>query len=278
MLNQQPNTLYSQDEMERVVGREYRDYAESVNWSLDRPGASLDKPPIAGHPQNYNGNCYQGPAALALELKMLADRLNTPIFLTRDQMVDLGVEPAYGKEGVSVLHRDVVPDYIIRTKVYALEQTTFVDKYPEYYEKIKGYFDYKKDFDRINSIGSTIIGSYEEDVKKNIPARVHRFCAGWNISTERMSDMERLMKGTLIGASYFESFMFDIRNMTPSDMFRRVNEAGLAMFTKQKECGAIVQKGVNVDELNRRIGKFLKAQQEQSQEQSESATRSRGIK
>lgn len=258
-----PTSLFTKEEMERAIGLEYMGYAEKYNRAAE---SNPEAGHLAGYPQNYNGECYQGPAALALEMKMLADGLKIPVFVTEEQMEELGIRRAWG---VSVLHKDMFPDSIVRTKIYALEQTTFSIEYPEYFEYLKDYFQNK---------GYSIVGTYKEDIKKNIPPCVYNFCVGWNISTQDMSDMERLMKATLSGAPNFKGFMFDIKNMTPSDMFRRVNEAGLFMFIKQKVVGAIVQKGVNVDDLNSRIGKVLKAQQERSQEQSESATRSRGIK
>ncbi|MBR1501563.1 MAG: hypothetical protein IJ616_06320 [Bacteroidales bacterium] len=261
-----PTSLFTKEEMERTIGLEYMGYAEKYNRAA---ASDPEAGHLAGYPQNYNGGCYQGPAALALELKMLADDLKIPVFVTVEQMEELGIRRNPGAEGVSVFHKDVIPNSTIRTKIYALEQTTFSIEYPEYFEQLKDYFQNK---------GYSIVGTYKEDIKKNIPPCVYNFCVGWNISTQDMSDMERLMKATLIGVPNFKGFMLDIKNMTPSDMFRRVNEDGLFMFTKQKIVGAIVQKGVNVDDLNSRISKVLKAQQERSQEQSESATRSRGIK
>ena len=261
-----PTSLFTKEEMERTIGLEYMGYAEKYNRAAEsNPEAGY----LAGYPQNYNGNCYQGPAALALLLKMLADNLKIPVFVTVEQMEELGIEPSPGAEGVSVLHKDMIPDTVVRTKIYALEQTSFVKKYPEYFEQIKDYFQNK---------GYFIVGTYEEDINRQKPLGVYEFSEGWYDTSRPMAVNERLMKAALVGQTIFNAFKFDLQGMSPLRMFSLVCKIGLSLYVNQKNTNSVITRGINIDELNSRIGKALKAQQERSQEQSESASRSRGIK
>lgn len=269
-----PESLFTQDEMKRLIGVEYKSYVERYKkhraHELEK-GYNGVKRVFAGYPQNYNGGCYQGPAALALQLKMAADNLMTPVFLNREQMEALNVAPLPEVDGVSVLHKDNnFSGSIVRTKVYALDETTFPEKFPEYYEHIKDYF---------KNQSYSIIGTYKEDFQKCVPLDAYKLkCPELETMSEK--ELAHFMLDNATGSQKEIRLVNNsLQRATPTEMFHLVNEVGLSVYIKQRETNSLIQKGVNIDELNVRISKVLKTeQQERTQQQSENAARSRGIK
>lgn len=82
--------------------------------------------------QNVNGNLYLGESQLVLLAHSAANGFDMPVYMNEEQLKRAGLE-AIG-EGVTLVSQK--GNRLICQKVYNVQETNFVEKYPEVYAKI----------------------------------------------------------------------------------------------------------------------------------------------
>lgn len=87
-------------------------------------------------PQNWNGNTYHGAPAVVLSTFLVQHPDATPVFLTGEQVVDMGLNVPRGG-GIRVVHKEGIASLPIASRVYNLDETDYQKRFPLHYREIR---------------------------------------------------------------------------------------------------------------------------------------------
>lgn len=95
-----------------------------------KKAAGKEIPKLAA--QNVNGNLYLGESQLVLLAHSAGKGFDMPVYMNEDQLKKAGLEAR--DEGVTLVSQK--GNNLVSQKVYNIQETNFVEKYPEVYAKI----------------------------------------------------------------------------------------------------------------------------------------------
>ena len=154
-------------------------------------------------PQNWNGRLYQGPAAAMLAAKSLDVPRPVPVFLNRDQLWELGLEPK--GEGTSILTYSMEGE-IQSGRVWSLSETDFPLLYPDYYKEIKGAIradqqmnmSFEDFHDGAKKMDADVLATVGLEVPDGISAEGKSV---WNAKQQTLADICHLLVSANLGVS-----------------------------------------------------------------------------
>lgn len=125
---------FSPTERRSILSGDYRELLLDCN----REAGMLSFKVSGNHslPQNWNGNTYHGAPAVVLSTFLEQHPDATPVFLTTEQVVDMGLNVPRGG-GIRVVHKEGIASLPIASRVYNLDETDYRERFPLHYREIR---------------------------------------------------------------------------------------------------------------------------------------------
>ena len=253
---------FSPSERRTILSDDYRALLLDCNAPSSAYGFTSDT--LRAVPQNWNGNTYHGAPAVVLSTHLEQNPSATPVFLSVEQVVSMGLHVSRGA-GIRVVHKEGIASLPIASRVFNLDETDFPKRFPAHYKQIrKAISEAEQAYREGCSITDTQIKDAVAAAADGLGIRTHAPKEFAILSLQRRASgrvprLPRVLESTVEGGL----------------AYNLIRDAGKIELVAAKALGITRNRTVNMDDVLRAVN----ARIEKLSEQKDNAqTKSHGLK
>lgn len=272
--------VFPLDQRKQMLDDEYRGALVDLSRLAGPDGRVLIPSNLT--PQNWNGNRYQGPNCINLQLRMATHPGWLPVFATSDQARAIGVQKKMTAEGCSVVYKYRDESQRFRHLAWNIEDLDFATRHPRHIIAFREKFADRHELPLTRTAMDLVLqdgrGRSVEDVVRDLvratdaPGQRPRFSSSSIPATERailrnlvedlavMSICTRLRATSHVRTS--DIMAFRSHSFTVAYPFHAVlTYAGKITMDLDRKLGLFNKRGLDMDSVSNRVNRELEKEQ-----------------